>query len=210
MQYICPETFFNVPNGYGLQALYCITLLHVQVFLLNACFSSNGDFQFLFPPIKLLHFFRCLEKQNNNSKAQLFRAHRCSVLSACTYGPDHPPSQEKSHLRGHREEVHQSSRRIIGTISICTTSCQICCWCSANHFRCGHVAPALNFTSCSTRSFIGNDVVALRDVPVPRASDGVKRWLVSLWLVWSSSDVPWTVVAVSLGRNQRLSSLFPR
>lgn len=53
---------------------------------------------------------------------------------SCPYGPDHPLREKRSHSKGHHEEVNEFSRRIIGTISIYTTSCQICCWCSANHF----------------------------------------------------------------------------
>lgn len=106
---------------------------------------STRDFWFLLQAIKLVHFWRCLEKQNNNSNPQLSWAHWCYVLSDCTYGPDHPLSESKSHLRGHRKEVDQFSRRIIGTISICTTSCQICCWCSANNFRHGWTSLEFHF-----------------------------------------------------------------
>lgn len=166
-------------------------------------------FLILISRLKLVYLLRCPEKQNKTITLNLSSCGPISAPSCQTvqYGPDHPLGEKKSHLGGHSEEVNHFSRTIIGTNSICTTSCQICCWCSKKSFltqtcRTGpefqfllntiiygewHSGPERRF--CPERQTVWND-----------------GWCgCRLGVAGSSSAVPWTVVVVvSLGSKRHL------
>lgn len=116
--------------------------------LLNACssldwLSQMGMFDFFSHRLNVFISQGVLKNKNKTITQQ---------LSSC--GPIGAPCCQTVHMgqTTHRARKRATSgvtarkkhfsRRMIGTISICTTSCQICCWCFENHFRHGRVGPA--------------------------------------------------------------------